>query len=115
VPLVVYQPPSSSSDLTLSSHESKALKHGHCRGRISSIGADRGNDEIWIYGFADSFVIFNNIAGQIAGQIASSLFILSDNINFAINKFQPAASLRRAQLMRSHLQAALVLGSIQSR
>jgi hypothetical protein len=36
VPLVVYRPPSSSPDPTLSSHESKALKHGHCRDRTSS-------------------------------------------------------------------------------
>jgi hypothetical protein len=36
-------------------HESKACKHGHCRGRTSSIGADRGDDGIWIYGFAGSF------------------------------------------------------------
>jgi hypothetical protein len=40
-------------------HESKALKHGHCRDRTSSIGADRGDDGIWIYGLADSFVIVN--------------------------------------------------------
>jgi hypothetical protein len=58
VPLVVYRPPSSSPDLTLSSHESKALKHGHCRGKTSSIGADRGDDGSWIYELAGSFVIF---------------------------------------------------------
>jgi hypothetical protein len=61
VPLVVYRPPSSSPDSTFSSHETKALKHGHCRGRISSIGADRGDDGIWIYGLADFFIIVVNI------------------------------------------------------
>jgi hypothetical protein len=60
VPLVVYRPPSSSPDPTLSSHESKAPKHGHCRVRTSSIGADRGDDGIWIYGLAGSFIIVNN-------------------------------------------------------
>jgi hypothetical protein len=33
---VVYRPPSNSPDPTLSSHESKAPKHGHCRGKTSS-------------------------------------------------------------------------------
>jgi hypothetical protein len=42
-------------------HELKALKYGHCRGRTSSIGADRGDNRIWIYGLADSFVTFNNV------------------------------------------------------
>jgi hypothetical protein len=60
VPLVVYRPPSSSLDPTISSHESKALKHGHCRVKTSSIGADREDDRIWIYGLTGSFVIVNN-------------------------------------------------------
>jgi hypothetical protein len=30
-------------------------------GRTSSIGADRENDGIWIYGLAGSFIIVNNI------------------------------------------------------
>jgi hypothetical protein len=38
-------------------HESKARKHGHCRGRTSSIGADRGDDGIWINELAGSFII----------------------------------------------------------
>jgi hypothetical protein len=38
-------------------HRSKALKHGHCRVRTSSIGADRGDDGIWIYGLDGSFII----------------------------------------------------------
>jgi hypothetical protein len=49
-------------------HRSKALKHGHCRVRTSSIGADRGDNEIWIYGLAGSFIIVNNsqiISGQL--------------------------------------------------
>jgi hypothetical protein len=70
VPLVIYRPPSSSPDPTLFSHESKALKHGHCRVRTSSIGANRGDDGIWIYGLVGSFIIFNNIqiaSGRLAG------------------------------------------------
>jgi hypothetical protein len=39
-------------------HESKALKHGHYRLKTLSIGTDRGDDEIWIYGLAGSFIIF---------------------------------------------------------
>jgi hypothetical protein len=35
-------------------HRSKVLKHGHCRVRTSSIGADRGDDGIWIYGLVGS-------------------------------------------------------------
>jgi hypothetical protein len=42
-------------------HESKARKHGHCRGRTSSIGADRGDDGIWIYELAGSFITFKNV------------------------------------------------------
>jgi hypothetical protein len=56
VPLVIYRPPSSLPDPTFSSHKSKALKDGHCRVKTSSIDADRGDDEIWIYGLAGSFV-----------------------------------------------------------
>jgi hypothetical protein len=41
VPLIVYRPSSSSPDptlsLSLSLHNSKALKHGHCRIRTSSV------------------------------------------------------------------------------
>jgi hypothetical protein len=40
---------------------SKALRHGHCRVRTSSIGADRGDDGIWIYELAGSFIIFNHV------------------------------------------------------
>jgi hypothetical protein len=40
-------------------HRSKALKHGHCRVKTSPIGADRGDDGIWIYGLAGSFIIIN--------------------------------------------------------
>jgi hypothetical protein len=36
-------------------HRSKALKHGHCRVRTSSIGADRGDEGIWINVLAGSF------------------------------------------------------------
>jgi hypothetical protein len=91
VPLVVYRPPSSSPDPTLSSHESKAPKYGHCRVRTSSIGADRGDDGIWIYGLVGSFVTFNNV--QIpsywtiffdTGQIASGCLFASSTINFII-------------------------------
>jgi hypothetical protein len=42
-------------------HRSKALKHGHCRSRTSSIGADRGDDGIRIYELAGSFLTINNI------------------------------------------------------
>jgi hypothetical protein len=42
-------------------YRSKTLKHGHCWGRTSSIGADHGDDGIWIYGLAGSFVIINNV------------------------------------------------------
>jgi hypothetical protein len=72
-------------------HRSKALKHGHCRGRTSSIGADRGDDGIWIYWLAGSFVTFNNV--QIpsywiifvdTGQIASGCLSASSTINFII-------------------------------
>jgi hypothetical protein len=38
-------------------HEPKALKHGHCRGRTSSIGADRGDDGRWIHGFTGSITL----------------------------------------------------------
>jgi hypothetical protein len=55
-------------------HDSKALKHGHCRVRTSSIGADRGDDGIWIYGLTGSFTI---IAGKIAS--ASRKFSSSTN------------------------------------
>jgi hypothetical protein len=41
--------------------KSKAPKHGHCRGKTSSIGAVCGDDGIWIYGLAGSFVTFNNV------------------------------------------------------
>jgi hypothetical protein len=41
-------------------HRSKALKHGHCRGRTSSIGAIRRDDGIWIYRLAGSFITFDN-------------------------------------------------------
>jgi hypothetical protein len=71
VPLVVYRPPSSSPDPTLSSYESKALKHGHCRGRTSSIGVDRGDDGIRIYGLAGSFIIFKQRPDDI-GQLIKS-------------------------------------------
>jgi hypothetical protein len=37
-------------------HESKALKYGHCWVKTSSIGADRGDDVIWINILAGSFV-----------------------------------------------------------
>jgi hypothetical protein len=50
-------------------YESKALKHVHCRVKTSSIGADRGDDGIWIYGLAGSFIIFKNV------QIASGYLI----------------------------------------
>jgi hypothetical protein len=75
VPLVVYRSSSSSPDPTLSFHESKAFKHGHCRGRTSSIGADREDDGIWIYRLVGSFIVFNNMADQVApvcvGRISS--------------------------------------------
>jgi hypothetical protein len=47
-------------------HKSKAPKHGHCRVRTSSIGADRGDDGIRIYGLAGSFitVTINKIAAS---------------------------------------------------
>jgi hypothetical protein len=61
-------------------HRSKALKHGHCRVRTSSIGADRGDDRIWIYGLAGSFVTFNN------SQITSGQIIHLEAINFFIDK-----------------------------
>jgi hypothetical protein len=78
VPLVVYRPPSSSPDPTLSSHESKAPKHGYCRVRTSSIGADRGDDGIWIYGLAGSLIIFKNM------QIASAYLICFSGVKFII-------------------------------
>jgi hypothetical protein len=43
-----------------------------------SIGADRGDDGIWIYGLAGSFVIINN------GQIASGVSSVSRDIDFVI-------------------------------
>jgi hypothetical protein len=43
-------------------HESKALKHGHCRGRTSSIGTDREDDGIWIYGLAGSFADLHRLS-----------------------------------------------------
>jgi hypothetical protein len=49
---------------------SKALKHGHSRVRTSSIGADRGNDGIWIYELAGSITINR---GQMASRGISSL------------------------------------------
>jgi hypothetical protein len=42
-------------------HRSKALKYEHCRVRTSSISADRGDDGIWIFGLAGSFIIVNNV------------------------------------------------------
>jgi hypothetical protein len=53
-------------------YRSKALKHGHCRGRTSSIDADRGDDGIWIYGLAGSFTI---IAGKIASHQRHANFL----------------------------------------
>jgi hypothetical protein len=38
-------------------HELKALKHGHCRVKTLSIGADRGNDGRWIHGFTGSITL----------------------------------------------------------
>jgi hypothetical protein len=52
---------------SLSSHESKALKHGHYRVITLSIGADRGDDGIWIYALTGSFITLNNL-----NQIAST-------------------------------------------
>jgi hypothetical protein len=67
-------------------HESKARKHGHCRGRTSSIGADRGEDGIWIYGLAGSFITFNS------GQIASGNQISNSRIsNFILVQFLSAS------------------------
>jgi hypothetical protein len=43
-------------------------------GRTSSIGADHGDDGIWIYGLAGSFVTFNNV------EIAPGWIIIFNNI-----------------------------------
>jgi hypothetical protein len=45
VPLVVYRSPSSSPDPTLSSHESKAPKHGHCRVKPRQLAPTVGTTE----------------------------------------------------------------------
>jgi hypothetical protein len=50
---------------------SKALEHGHCRVRTSSIGVDHGDDGIWIYGLAGSFIIFKQRSDHI-GQLINS-------------------------------------------
>jgi hypothetical protein len=60
-------------------HESKALKHGHCRVTTSSIGTDRGDDGIRIYGLAGSSITFNN------NQIAFGQLIFFVAINFVKN------------------------------
>jgi hypothetical protein len=52
-------------------HKSKALKHGHCRVRTSSIGAICGDNEIWIYVLTGSLIIFNNV-NQIASDTSST-------------------------------------------
>jgi hypothetical protein len=65
---------------------SKALEHGHCRGKTSSISADRGDDGIWIYVLAGSFIIF-------ICQIASGHGI-SVKQNFFIDKHKQIASSR---------------------
>jgi hypothetical protein len=52
-------------------HDSKALKYGHCRVRTSSIGAVCGDDGIWIYGLAGSFIIFKQRPDRI-GQFINS-------------------------------------------
>jgi hypothetical protein len=57
---------------------SKALKHGHCRGKTSSIGADRGDDGIWIYRLAGSFIIFKIM------QIASVYLICFSSVKLVI-------------------------------
>jgi hypothetical protein len=57
---------------------SKALRHGHCRGRTSSIGTDHGDDGIWIYGLAGSFITFKNVEIQ------------SDRINLNTARMQRA-------------------------
>jgi hypothetical protein len=41
---------------SLSFHESKVLKHGHCQGTTSLIGADHGDDGIYIYGLVSTFI-----------------------------------------------------------
>jgi hypothetical protein len=56
-------------------HRSKALKHGHCRVRTSSIGADRGDNGIWIYELTGSFVIVNNV-NQIASASTKQRWLL---------------------------------------
>jgi hypothetical protein len=43
---------------------SKAPKHGHYRGKSSSIDADRGDDGIWIYELAGSLNFFMNKIGN---------------------------------------------------
>jgi hypothetical protein len=57
---------------------SKAPKHGHCRGKTSSIGADRGDDGIWIYGLAGSSIIFKNM------QMASGYLMCFSRVKLVI-------------------------------
>jgi hypothetical protein len=88
---------------------SKALKHGHCRVRTSSIGADRGDDGIWIYGLTGSFIIFTRqIASGLQISVKQTFFLNNDKIASG------ASSVAAAATRSLHLKTARVITACSS-
>jgi hypothetical protein len=101
---------------------SKALRHGHCRVRISSIGADRGDDGIWIYGLAGSFTIIGKIASTstkrrrhlAAGQIVADSISYGAQCQNPVTTAANSEAVRQARSNHSKNEAAYIDPSLRT-